>query len=220
MQAGPTSRRRSSAKFLQLAVPQRGSLCMNLINHSAISLRGAVAVAATAAIAPFISAADISSHGGYVDLGQFSPALSGGEFVEVNVPRNLISIAARLVGEDEPEISSLLAGLQSIRVNVVSVDESNLEELTERIARIRDHVTSNGWQQVVSVRDGNENVGVYVKALEDGVIEGVTITVIDDSDEAVFINIVGDVRPEQIAILGERFGIDPLKELSRHHDES
>lgn len=189
---------------------------MNPIKCSHFSLRGVVAAVAAAVVASSMSASDISSHGGYVDLGQFAPALSGGQFVEVHVPRNLISIASKLVGEDEPEISSLLAGLQSIRVNVVSIDESNREELAERVASIREHVTSNGWQQVVSVRDDGENVGVYLKVLDDEVIEGVTITVIDGSGEAVFINIVGDVRPEQIALLGERFGIDPLKELSAH----
>jgi hypothetical protein len=213
----PTSQTAVPANFLQPIAFQPGSSGMKPINHSPVSLRGAIVTMAAAAIAITMSAADIKSHGGYVDLGQFTPAASGGEFVEVNVPRNLISMASKLVGKDEPEVSKILEGLQSIRVNVVSVDDSNREELTERIARIRDHVTSNGWQQVVSVRDGDETVGVYVKALNDEVIEGITITVIDGSNEAVFVNIVGDVRPEQIATLGERFGIDPLKEIASHN---
>ena len=192
---------------------------MNSINHSPFSLRGAVIAVAVAAIASTASAAAIESHGGYVDLGQFSPAASGGEFVEVNVSRNLISMASKLVGKDEPEVSRILAGLQSIRVNVVSIDDSNREGLKEKTARIREHVVNNGWQQVVSVRDDNETVGVYVKALDDEVIEGITITVIDDSNEAVFVNIVGDVRPEQIAQLGERFGVDPLSKLAEHNHE-
>lgn len=190
---------------------------MNSSKLSRYSLRGTIVAAAAAAIVSTVSAADIESHGGYVDLGKFTPAATGGEFVEVNIPRNLISMASKLIGKDEPEISKILAGLQAIRVNVVSVDDSNRAELTERIASIKDHVAGNGWQQVVSVRDQNETVGVYVKALNDEVIEGITITVLDGSREAVFVNIVGDVRPEEIAVLGERFGIDPLKEIAEHN---
>jgi hypothetical protein len=29
----------------------------------------------------------------------------------------------------------------------------------------------------------------------------------------VFVNVVGDIKPEQLAMLGEKFHIDPLKEI-------
>ena len=38
---------------------------------------------------------------GYVDFGKFSPPASGGEFVEVHIKSNLISMAARLVEKSE-----------------------------------------------------------------------------------------------------------------------
>jgi hypothetical protein len=37
--------------------------------------------------------------------------------------------------------------------------------------------------------------------------------VLDGKEHAVFANVVGDIRPEQLAMLGDKFHIDPLKRL-------
>ena len=44
-------------------------------------------------------------------------------------------------------------------------------------------------------------------------IEGLVVTVISGGREVVLVNIVGDIKPEQIATLAERFNIDPLKDV-------
>ena len=42
-------------------------------------------------------------------------------------------------------------------------------------------------------------------------MEGLVITVIEGNREAVLINIVGDIKPDKIAVIGERMNIEPLK---------
>src|SRR2546425_43163 len=64
-----------------------------------------------------------NSSPGYVDFGEFSPPVSGGEFVEVHIRSNLIAMVARLAEKNEPEVAELLRGLQLIRVNVVALDD-------------------------------------------------------------------------------------------------
>jgi hypothetical protein len=44
--------------------------------------------------------------------------------------------------------------------------------------------------------------------------KGVVVSVIGRKGEAVLVNIVGDVQLEQIARIGARLDIDPLKELN------
>jgi len=39
--------------------------------------------------------------------------------------------------------------------------------------------------------------------------------VIEGAREAVLINIVGNIKPERIALIGERFNIEPLKKIGR-----
>lgn len=182
------------------------------------SFRLSTAIAALVATASALTAA--SDAPGYVDLGQSAPPADGGTYVEVNIPRNLIAFAVRLTGKDEPDIAQLLDGLQSIHVNVVSMDDSNTDELHQRAARVLEQVERDGWHKVVTVREDDEHVDVYVKIRDEEVIEGVTVVVMEGDDEAVFVNIVGDIRPEQIALVGERFGIDPLKEIGVQVDAS
>jgi len=71
------------------------------------SIRSALTLAALVGVA--IQAENTPP--GYVDFGKFSPPTSGGEFVEVHITSNLISMAARLAEKNEPEIAELLRGL-------------------------------------------------------------------------------------------------------------
>ena len=48
---------------------------------------------------------------GYVDFGTLPAPTSGGEFVEVNVKNNLISMMARLAEKNAPEMADLLRHL-------------------------------------------------------------------------------------------------------------
>ena len=148
---------------------------------------------------------------GYVDFGKLSPSASGGEFVEVRLNNNLISMVARLAEREEPEIGEILRGLRSIRVNVMELDEANRAEFKQRVSRISGKLDELGWDRVVTVRDGDEQVTVLVKTRGEEAVEGLFVSVIEGDKEAVLVNVVGDIRPEKLAMLGERFDIEPLK---------
>lgn len=169
-----------------------------------------------AALAISTTTAASAAETGEYDFGEFAVPESGAEFVEVNLTRNLIAIAARLVGKDEPDVAAVLAGLHGVRVHVVGVDDANRAELTQRMSDARNTLSQRGWERVVTVRESGENVDVYVKTRGDELIDGVVVTVLSQGGEAVFINVVGNIRPEQLVTVGERFGIKPLQELSRH----
>lgn len=152
---------------------------------------------------------------GQIDFGSIS-APADGQFVEVNIRANLISMAAKLAEKSEPEVARLLRGLKSVRVNVVSLNDDNREEITERIQSVRRQLTKDGWERIVTVKENNEDIGVFVKTRGEEAVEGVVVTVIDGGKEAVFVNVVGDIQPEQIAKVGESLNIDPLKKLSHN----
>jgi hypothetical protein len=42
---------------------------------------------------------------------------------------------------------------------------------------------------------------------------------LDGNKEAVFVNVVGDIKPDQLSMLGDRLHIDPLKKLGKPQEK-
>lgn len=149
---------------------------------------------------------------GFVDFGDIAE-LAGGSTVDVHLKGPLLSMAAKIVDKTEAEAAAVLRSLQLVRVNVFKLDDSNRAEVQKRIKAIRSDLEDKKWEQLVSVREKNEEVGVYVKTRGEEAIEGLVVTVLDGKNEAVLVNIVGDFKPEQLGTLAEKFNIDPLKKF-------
>ncbi len=152
---------------------------------------------------------------GRVDFGAFTPPGSGQIFVEVNVPESLISIAASVVEKQEPDVAKLLRGIRGVHLDVVGLNDKNRDEIEQRATRLREELSRKGWERIVVVQQKEQDVGVYLKMDSKSVIQGLTVVVRDGQKQAVFANIVGDIKPEQIVLLGERLRLDPLKELGK-----
>jgi Na+-translocating ferredoxin:NAD+ oxidoreductase RnfG subunit len=151
---------------------------------------------------------------GQVDFGNFSGPGSGGEFVEVNLSSSLIGLAARLVEKDEPDLARMLNTVQLVRVNVIGETDDNRADLEKRMQKIRKDLTGKGWERIVTAQKDDQNVGVYLKSSGKESLQGVVVLVSEAGRQAVFVNVVGDIKPEQLALLGEKLHIDPLKNLN------
>lgn len=148
---------------------------------------------------------------GYVDIGALLPS-GKGRFVEVDLSPGVIKFASRLAKKQEPEAAELLANIRRVRVNVVALDDTNRAATLERIEGVRRQLEAEGWGRTVSVREKDgENVSVYVKQLDDDVIQGLVVTVIDKKGEAVFVNIVGNISADRLGELAEKLNIEPLR---------
>lgn len=185
------------------------------------SLVTATALSAVLSVATF--AAD--DEPGYIDVGQLM-ASSKGKFVEVNISTGMLKFAAKLAARQEPEAAELIGNLKRIRVNVVSLDDTNRKDTVAQIESIRQKLETQGWTQMVTVREqeGGDNVDVHVKQRGEDTIEGLVVTVIDKKGEAVFVNIVGSINADQIAKVAENLDIEPLKHVrtkaKKHHKDN
>jgi Trp operon repressor len=150
---------------------------------------------------------------GRVDFGKFTPPGQGNEFVDVHVRSNLLALAAKLVEKEQPDAAELLRSVELVQVYVVGLTEDNREELLQRVQKIRQDLDGRGWERNVSVQGKKgEDVGIYTQTRGGEALAGVAVTVVDPQ-HVVLINVVGDIRPEQIAALGESLNINPLKEI-------
>ena len=174
----------------------------------------ALGLATLVVVSPLCAfAAEPAQEPGAVDFGKLIPPANGASFVEVNVSPGLLGIAAKLTSKQEPDIADLLRSLKAVRVNVVGLDDSNRADLIAQIRKVRTDLETQGWQRVVSVLEKGQDIGVYVKHRGDEAIEGVVVTVLESEKEAVFVNVVGDLKPEKLAQLGEKLNIEPLRKV-------
>ena len=177
------------------------------------SIRSLVLLAGSAlALSSFALAAE--SNPGAIDIGQLLPSAQG-QFVEINLSSGLIKFAAKIASRQDPEAAELIAGLKSIRVNVVGMDDSNRSDTIAKIEAVRRKLEAQGWSKMVTVREKGEgdNVDVHVKQRGDEDIDGLVVTVIDHKGEAVFVNIVGNINADQISKIAAKYNIDALKHV-------
>ena len=152
---------------------------------------------------------------GQVDFGTFSPPGGGGEFVEVNVTSSVIGLAAKFVEKDQPDVAQVLKGLQLVHVHVIGLNDGNRADLMGRVEKIRKDLEGRGWEKIVMAQQREQNVGVYLKTRDKDTVQGLVVVAMDGNNAAVFVNVVGDIKPEQLSMLGERLHIDPLKKLGQ-----
>jgi len=173
-------------------------------------IRCSLAAASIALAASGLAAKEPSA--GYVDFNSFMPNPDG-QLVEVKVDSGLLKFAAKVAAAREPEAAELIRNIESVRVNVVELIEANVADATAKINDVRAQLEAAGWAPTVKVRDPKkgEDVAVYIKSGADDTIDGIVVTVLEDGKQAVFVNVVGNIRPEQLGEIGKRFDLPVLK---------
>jgi Na+-translocating ferredoxin:NAD+ oxidoreductase RnfG subunit len=149
---------------------------------------------------------------GQVDFGTFAQPKSG-DFAEINISSSLIGLVSSLVEQKDAEFAQLLKGLHQVRVNVVAVTDENRADLEKRAEKVSQQLDKNGWERVVRAQKDGKNVRVYLKTQGKDAVQGLVVMAMEDGKQAAFVNVVGDIKPSQLSMLGDKLQIDPLKKL-------
>jgi hypothetical protein len=154
--------------------------------------------------------AALKSEPGYVDFSMLD-RLGQEAKVEVNLRDPMLGLVSKFISEDDPELRDLIAGLKLVRVRVYDAAAAGMDKLLAAGSEATRQLDADGWERIVRVREDGEHVDVYFKPSKNAEwIEGVLVIAMEAGDEAAFVNIVGTIRPEDVARLGDHMDIDGL----------
>src|SRR5204862_6844738 len=124
---------------------------------------------------------------------------------ELNLfPRDQWSVESNLAGgmlhfiaaaaKDDPDFSAIVAGLQSINVQVFPLKGVKTESIKPKIDHAVHWLESRGWKANVRVRDQGQEPFIYMKE-QSGRIVGLTVLAFKPGGGAADINIAGRLSP-------------------------
>lgn len=158
---------------------------------------------------------EYSKEPGYFDFGDLSMFEKGDGVTEVFLESNILKLVSTITEDEEPELSSMLNGLQLVKVNVFEVSDKNENGLRNKIDDLDKKLVSQKWDRIVRSKGGEEAINVYIKAGNKSNIEGLVVTSLDKGGEAVFVNIVGTIDLKKIGKLGAKFDIPSLDKIDK-----
>ncbi len=141
---------------------------------------------------------------GYVDFGELG-AIYGEPKVQIALGEALLGFVSAMAANEEPETAELFNRLKGVRVNVYNV-AGDAGPAVDQISEVASMLSSNAWSPIVRVNDEGEQVQIFLKMAGESV-EGLTLMAVD-GEEAVFINVIGDINPRDLGKVVENFDVD------------
>jgi hypothetical protein len=141
---------------------------------------------------------------GYVDFGELN-SIFGEPAVQISIGASLLGLVGSLSASEDPETAELFKRLKGVRVNVFET-ESMVDGAVSLVKDVSSKLSNQGWDSVVTVNSQDEQVRIFMM-INNNQVEGITVMALDE-EEAVFVNIIGNINPEDLSKVMENFDIE------------
>jgi hypothetical protein len=146
----------------------------------------------------------LKDYPGYVDFGELN-SLFGEPSVQISVGQSLLGLVSSLSASEDPEAAELFKRLYGVRVNVFETD-GMVDGAIDLVKSVSSNLNTQGWESVVTVNSQEEQVRVFMM-INNNQVEGITVMALEE-DEAVFVNVIGNINPEELSRVMNNFDID------------
>ncbi len=141
---------------------------------------------------------------GYVDFGDLS-SMYGEPKVIINLGGTMLNFVGLMSKAQSPETSELISKLKGVRAQIYTIEE-NADAAKGQFTKVKGKLKSSGWEPIVQVNEDDEQVLIYIKMKGDD-MEGLTVMVVDE-EEAVFVNVIGQLNPVELGRVMEALDVD------------
>lgn len=158
---------------------------------------------ATAGLAMTWSAANAQ---GYFDFGEIE-GLAEEPKVQIDLNAAMLGFVREAARVAEPEAAEAMDGVEGVRVRVYDIlDDAG--PVLDFIDEVSERLESEGWQRMVYIQEEGTRVRIYV-TFNESRIAGMTVMAAEEGgDEAVFINLLGEIDPAKIGQAAAALGVD------------
>ncbi len=157
---------------------------------------------------PVVAQNRIESDPGYVSFTELEQLFGEEPTIEINIHGALLRLVAEASALEDPELAALLRGIRGVYVRAFDLRDLNLDDVDRFKRGLSGELENDIWETVVKVRNRNEDVNMYVRLIGDEIAGMVVLSIDRYEDQTVFLNIVGDIDPEQIGRIGRKFGLE------------
>lgn len=155
--------------------------------------------------------ASLEGSPGFVDFAALGVDPPGELSLRVNLYGAILRLVAEATRGEEPGFAELIEKLEGIFASVYEVPADGRSSLERRARETARRLEARGWQTVVELHDKAGDTS-YLQVNTDGErIRGLAVMFVEPDGTAGFINVVGDITPEEVGRLGRTFDIDALE---------
>jgi len=150
-----------------------------------------------------------SSSPGYFDFGRI-PGVVDEPKVQIDLNPIMLGFMAGALKEKNAESASVLEGIRGIKVFVYELTQGR-DQVRSFIDDIGNRLEGESWMRMIYVDSEDSKVRIHVRPGVNGAsISGMTLMVLSDDDDAVFMNIVGDINPSKLGQIASSVGFKNL----------
>ena len=141
---------------------------------------------------------------GYVDFGELN-SIYGEPKVNISIGGALLGFVGAMAKNSNPETATIFNKLKGVRVSVYATGGDSGAAL-DQVNRVKNLLTASDWQPIVQINEDDEQVQIFMK-MDGDKMNGLTLMAVDD-EEAVFINVIGQLDPNELAAVMDNFDVD------------
>lgn len=141
---------------------------------------------------------------GYIDFGELTAAY-GEPKVNITIGGTLLNFVGAMAQKEDPEAAAVFSGLKGVRVSTYATAGDTAAAVSQ-LKSVKSKLQSSDWEPVVQVNEDDEQVQIFLK-ISGEMIDGLVLMAVD-SEEAVFINVLGSLDPMQLSQVMESFDVD------------